>query len=154
MTDLFTPLERAAWGGFVATQGRLFQKIEDELRRRFGITHTEFEVLLRLNFAPQGRARIQDLAARSLLSRSGTSRAVDRLKRAGYLERHDAEEDGRGAYAVLSPEGRKRFMGVAKEHVALVRREFLSHFDESELERMASFWERIATKPTAGTGER
>jgi DNA-binding MarR family transcriptional regulator len=88
------------------------------------------------------------------LSRSGTSRAVDRLKRAGYLERHDAEEDGRGAYAVLSPEGRKPFMGVAKEHVALVRREFLSHFDESELERMASFWERIATKPTAGTGER
>lgn len=144
MADLFTRLERAAWGGFVVTQGRLFQKIEDDLRRRFGVTHAEFEVLLRLNYAADGRARLQDLAERSLLSRSGTSRAVDRLVRAGYLERHDAEEDGRGAYAVLTARGREHFAAAAKAHVALVRREFLAHFDKAELEVMASLWERLA----------
>lgn len=147
MSELFTRLEREAWGGFVTTQSRLFQRIEDDLRRRFGITHAEFEVLLRLNLAPDGRARIQDLAGKSLLSRSGTSRAVDRLARAGHVERVDAEEDGRGAYAVLTKHGREHFMSAAREHVALVRREFLSHFTAAELEVLAGYFRRVAGGP-------
>jgi DNA-binding MarR family transcriptional regulator len=147
MSTLFTKLERAAWGGFIATQSRLFQHIEDDLRRRFRITHAEFEVLLRLFLSSDGRARIQDLAARSLLSRSGTSRAVDRLALAGHVVRHDAEEDGRGAYAVLTPSGRRHFLEAAEAHVTLVRREYLSHFSQSELEQMVSFWERLSERP-------
>lgn len=150
MAELFTSLERAAWGGFVAAQSRLFQLIEDDLRRRFHITHAEFEVLLRLAFAPEGRARIQDLAARSLLSRSGTSRAVERLAKAGHVERHDAEEDGRGAYAVLTPSGRKHFFEAAREHVAVVRREYLSHFTAAEQAQLAAFWERLTPGKHAG----
>ncbi len=145
MAELFTRLERAAWGGFVTTQGRIFQRIEEDLRRRFGLTHAEFEVLLRLTFADDGRARIQDLAARSLLTRSGTSRVVDRLVRAGHLTREGAEEDGRGAYAVLSARGRDHFMAAAKEHVALVRKEFLSHFSATEQEQLAGFRARLGT---------
>ncbi|MFO0644088.1 MAG: MarR family transcriptional regulator [Polyangiaceae bacterium] len=153
MGELFTKLERAAWGGFVVAQGRLFQRIEDDLRRKFGITHAELEVLLRLAFEGNGRARIQDLSARSLLSRSGTSRAVDRLVRAGYVDRVGAEEDGRGAYAVLTTRGRTHFLAAAKAHVALVRRDFLSHFSADEQETLAGFWRRIAdgTTPTEHT---
>ncbi|HZN93373.1 MAG TPA: MarR family transcriptional regulator [Myxococcales bacterium] len=142
MGDLFNSLEVAAWGGFVTTQGRLFRRIEDDLRRRSGITHAEFEVLLRLSFSPGGRARIQDLAAASLLTHSGTSRVVDRLFRAGLVDRVDAEEDGRGAYAVLTGEGRARFTAAARGHVDLVRKEFLRHFSQDELKVMASFWKR------------
>lgn len=143
MPDLFNPRERAAWGGFVVTQSRMFRRIEDDLRRRFGITHTEFEVLLRLTLSPEGRLRLQDLAAASLLSRSGTSRAVDRLVRAGYLGREGAAEDGRGAYAVLTRAGRAHFLAAAEAHVALVRREFLSRFSEAELDQLGAFWARI-----------
>ena len=154
MNDLFTKLEIAAWGGLVGAQGRLFLRIEDDLRRSFGITHAEFEVLLRLCFATRSRARIQDLASASLLTRSGTSRVVGRLARAGYVERAGAEEDGRGAYAVLTKAGRELFMAAARQHVALVRREFLSRFSDAELAQMASFWRRIdgpeaATEPAA-----
>lgn len=148
MSELFTELERAAWGGLIETQSRLFQLIEGDLRRRFGITHTEFEVLLRLALSPEGRARIQDLAARSLLSRSGTSRAVERLERAGHVAREDAEEDGRGAYAALTRSGREHFFAAAREHVALVRREFLSHFTEEEQRTLAGFWGRVKAPGT------
>lgn len=149
MSELFTKLERAAWGGFITTQSRLFGRIEDDLRKRFGITHAEFEVLLRLSFAPDGRARIQDLASRSLLSRSGTSRAVERLERAGHVLREGAEEDGRGAYAVLTEAGRAHFGKAAREHVALVRTEFLSRFSEEELTQMAAFWQKVAAPAAA-----
>ena len=144
MAELFTKRERAAWGGFIAAQSRIFGQIEDDLRRRFGVTHTEFEVLLRLAKSPEGRLRIQDLAARSLLTRSGTSRAVERLARAGHVAREGAEEDGRGAYARLTKAGRDHFFAAAKEHVALVRREFLSRFTDDELDVLAGFWQRVA----------
>lgn len=136
-------------GGFVTTQGRIFQRIEEDLRNRFGLTHAEFEVLLRLTFAEGGRARIQDLAAQSPLTHSGTSRVVAGLVRAGHLTREGARKDGRGAYAVLSARGRDHFIAAAKEHVALVR-EFLSHFSVAEQEQLAGFWARLsATRASA-----
>lgn len=150
MKSSFTELERAAWGGFIVTQSRLFGLIEEDLRRRFGITHAEFEVLLRLTFAEGGRARIQDLAARSLLSRSGTSRAVERLARAGHLERQGAEEDGRGAYAVLTRQGRRHFLAAAREHVQLVRREFLSRLSGEAQAMLADLWRRLAERSQDG----
>ncbi|MFO0548444.1 MAG: MarR family transcriptional regulator [Polyangiaceae bacterium] len=152
MAELFTRLERAAWGGFVTTQGRIFQRIEEDLRRRFGITHAEFEVLLRLTLSKDGRARIQDLASSSLLTRSGTSRVVDRLVRAGHLTREGADEDGRGAYAVLSARGRDHFLAAAREHVALVREQFLSHFSRDEQELLAGFWARLSEARAARGG--
>ena len=154
MKGLFTKIESAAWGGLVSTHARLFRRIEDDLRRRSGITHAEFEVLLRLVRAPGSRARIQDLAAGSLLTRSGTSRLVDRLVSAGFVERAGAEEDGRGAYAVLTQEGREHFLDAARHHVALVRKTFLGHFSREELEQMATFWARIEGSETADDDNR
>lgn len=147
MSKLFDELERAAWGGFIVAQSRLFLRIEDDLRRHSGITHTEFEVLLRLALAPDRRMRIQDLASRSLLSRSGTSRAVARLERVGYVRRVGAREDGRGAYAVLTPRGRTHFREAAPRHVALVREAFLNRFSREELAVLADFWQRIHDAP-------
>lgn len=153
MGELFTRMELGAWGGFVRTQGRLFQRIEEDLRRRSGITHAEFEVLLRLTYAEDSRARIQDLAAASLLTRSGTSRVVERLVRAGFVKREGAMEDGRGAYAVITRKGREHFQVAARHHVALVRREFLTRFSQEELEMMASFWRRIDARESAPPSE-
>lgn len=149
MPTFFTKAERGAWGGFVATQARLFRLIEDDLRRRFGLTHAEFEVLLRLYLAAEGRLRLQELAAASLLSPSGSSRAVDRLVRAGHVRREGAPEDARGAYAVLTPTGRGHFEAAAEAHVALVREHFLSHLGEEDQARLAEVWDRLAAAAPA-----
>lgn len=145
--ELFTELERGAWSAMVAAQSRLSARIEDDLRRSSGITHAEFEVLLRLAMADSSRLRIQDLAAESLLTHSGTSRLVDRLEGSGFVERARAEEDGRGACAVLTRKGRAHFKAAAKRHVVLVREIFLDHFNSEELEQLASFWARLDDQP-------
>lgn len=145
MSEFFSRLERGAWGGFISTQSKIFRKIEEDLQSRFGISHSEFEVLLRLFLSQENKVRIQELAAKSLLSHSGTSRLVDRLVRAGHVIRAGAVEDRRGAYAVLTSSGRDFFRKVAIEHTALVRREFLAHYSEAELEVMAEFWSRLET---------
>jgi DNA-binding MarR family transcriptional regulator len=152
MDDPFTLIEHAAWGGLLGTFGRMSTLIDADLRERFGLSHVEFEVLLRLATSRAGRMRIQDLAARSILTRSGMSRAVDRLERSGYLTRERASEDRRGAYASLTGDGRRRFERVAAEHAAFVREHFLSLFDERELAQMAGFWERVSVRAGSVAG--
>lgn len=141
---LFSSVEAAAWGGFLSTQGRLSKRLEENLRRNSGLRHAEYEVLLRLFRADEGRLRIQALAAKSILTHSGTSRLIDRLEGAGLVRRADAEEDGRGAYAVITEKGHEHFIEAARQHTAFVRELFLSHFSRDELEQMGAFWKRLA----------
>ena len=139
----FSDIERDAWGGFLATYSRVTRVVEADLMEHSRITHVEFEVLLRLWTEPGRRLRMQDLAARSLLTRSGVSRAVERLEGAGLIRREEAHEDRRGAWAVLTDAGSKRFRAAARTHVPLVRRVFLDLFTDQELEALAAGWQRV-----------
>lgn len=143
MTTVLNKLDIAAWAGFVVTQGKVFRAIEDDLRQKAGITHAEYEVLLRLSSSKENRERIQTLAAQSMLSRSGTSRAVDRLVRAGYVVRVGAEEDGRGAYAVLTDAGKAHYEQARADHLKLVKALFIDRFSVDERRLLAGFWERF-----------
>lgn len=153
MQQDFTPIEIAAWGGLLGMHGRLLRKIDADLLAHAQISHAEFEVLLRLSWAEGTRLRIQDLAAQSLLTRSGISRLVERLERAGLVARTGADEDRRGAYAVLTKAGLDRFQQALTHHVAFVREQFLAYFSEAELSQMADFWQRIEQGRTAEGAE-
>lgn len=143
MDDFFTTAEAAAWGGFLSTHGMLSKRLEENLRRASGLSHAEYEVLLRLASEESGQLRIQALAEHSVLTHSGTSRLVDRLEGAGLVERAGATEDKRGAYAVLTDSGRDHFMQAARQHTDLVRTTFLNHFSPEELKTLGSFWARF-----------
>lgn len=143
MVDDFTPLEQEAWGDLIGMYGRLMRQIDINLQENHNISHAEFEVLLRLSWEPNHRLRIQDLAARSMLTRSGISRVVERLAQARLVTREGAYEDRRGTYAVLTEAGLARFQAALTSHVAFVQRHFLSLFSEDELMQMAKFWQRV-----------
>lgn len=64
-----------------------------------------YDVLWPLYRAPGRRLRMNELAREVTLSRTGMTRLVDRLERAGLLRREPVPGDRRGAYAVLTPEG-------------------------------------------------
>ena len=143
MDSEFNDLEKSSWGGLLGMYGRLFRLIDADLQSHFGISHVEFEVLLRLSWRQDRRARIQDLATQSVLTRSGVSRLVERLEGLGLVRREKADEDRRGAYAILTDKGEALFREAVRTHVAFVRQHFLRHFDESELQQMSEFWRRI-----------
>lgn len=143
VAEPFTELEGAAWGGLLGVQGRLMRLIEQDLADRCGISHPEFEILLRLSWAEGHRARIQDLAAASVLTRSGTSRAVGRLERLGLVRRETAQEDRRGNDVVLLSAGSELLVRALEGHVPLVRAAFLGRFSEDEQRTMAAYWRRV-----------
>jgi DNA-binding MarR family transcriptional regulator len=68
---------------------------------------------------------MNDLAAGALLSASGTTRAVDRLERAGMLARSPDTSDGRVTRVSMTAAGRRRLRAAAPVHLAGVRARFL-----------------------------
>ncbi|MEI6777350.1 MAG: MarR family winged helix-turn-helix transcriptional regulator [Chloroflexales bacterium] len=154
MDDDFTPLEQDAWGGLLGMHGRMMRWIDTDLQDHARITHVEFEALLRLSWADGQRLRIQDLAAQSVITRSGMSRMVERLERADLVTREEASEDRRGAYAVLTEAGRQRLRAALRSHVAFVRQQFLTAFSDAELAQIGAFWRRVeAHQADASCGE-
>ena len=140
--DDFTELEAGAWGGLLGMHARMMRAIEADLQERVGISHAEFEVMLRLSWAEGYRLRLQDLDARAIMSRSGISRIVERLEKSGLVSRESAAEDRRGAYAVLTRKGQTQFAKALRGHVALVRRNFLGLYSHHELSQMVVFWQK------------
>ena len=145
---LLDDTELGAWRGFLRVHSSLTKKLDAQLTRDHGLPLTSYEVLLFLAEAPRGRLRMSELADTVLLSRSGLTRLVDRLARDGYLERVSCEEDARGFFAVITPEGRRAFAAARRTHLDGVRALFLSHFSEEELEKLGSVWERLLDATT------
>jgi DNA-binding MarR family transcriptional regulator len=138
-----TKLEREAWVGFLRAHHVLVGELDDELRSRHGLPLTSFDVLVQLDFAPEGQLRMSELADAVLLSRSGLTRLVERLEAKGLLERRECTEDARGAYAVLTDRGRERLDEARGTHIAGVRERFLARFDDGELQRLGDLWQRV-----------
>ena len=138
-----SPAELAAWRGLLRVHRRLIAELDAEMRAEHGIPVSSYEVLLFLASAPDERMRMSDLATRVLLSKSGLTRLVDRLVERDWVERDAAPDDARGAYAVLTDAGRRRFREAQRTHLAGVRKRFLERFSEEELEQLGGFWERV-----------
>ncbi len=70
-----------------------------------GLSHADYEILVRLSEAPEHALRMSELAARTLFSRSRLSHAVGRLEREGLVRREPYSGDRRGLCAVLTEKG-------------------------------------------------
>jgi len=138
-----SPLELAAWRGFLRVHAALVRELDRELETEQGLPASQYEVLLYLDNAPDHRLRMSDLASQVLLSQSGVTRLVDRLERDGLVERAPCSEDRRGFWAILTENGRHRLAEARPTHLAGVRARFLDYLDEEQLQALADTWERL-----------
>jgi DNA-binding MarR family transcriptional regulator len=141
--DELSTTELAAWRGMLRVHTALVRALDAELEQAHDLPLTHYDVLIYLRSAPGRRLRMAELADSVLLSRSGVTRLVDRLERDGLLERSTCSSDGRGCFAVLTDRGEELLARAGPTHLAGVRRRFLDHFSEDELEVMAEGWNRV-----------
>jgi DNA-binding MarR family transcriptional regulator len=137
------PAELAAWRGLLRAHAALVKALDAELVRAHDLPLISYEVLITLDAAPGRRRRMAELADSVLLSRSGTTRLVDRLARDGLIAREQCADDGRGSFAVLTDRGAELLARARTTHLEGVRERFLSRFDEAELRALAGVWERL-----------
>lgn len=128
--------EMQAWMAFLHASTRLLERLDAELEDH-GLSLADYEILVHLSDEPAGELRMTELAARTLVSRSGLTRRLDRLVESGLVARRSCPTDRRGVLAVLTPAGRSRLEQAAPTHVAGVRRHFLSQLQGQDLGPLA-----------------
>jgi DNA-binding MarR family transcriptional regulator len=128
--------EMQAWQAFLRASTRLMERLDAELDG-FGISLADYEILVHLSDEPTGELRMTELAARTLVSRSGLTRRLDRLVEGGLVMRRSCATDRRGVLAVLTPAGRARLEEAAPTHVDGVRRHFISQLRNQDLLALA-----------------
>ena len=143
MSTTVEPDRRAAWEGLIRTVGYLLQVSEQELQDSQGLPLGWYDVLIQLYGASDRRLRMQALADRTVLSRSGLTRLVDRMERAGLVQREASKEDRRGSYAVLTEEGRRVFFRARPVHRRGIHEHFTRHLDDADIQALLTVFAKV-----------
>ncbi len=133
----------ATWGALLKVHAALVPRLDRELQEAHGLPLTWYDVLLELNAAPDRRLTMGQLGSVAAVSRSRVSRVVDELVKAGLVSRDTNPNDGRSAFAVLTPQGRAALRGAAPTYVAAVHREFADHLTAGEAEVVAGALRKV-----------
>ena len=133
----------AAWRTLLLAQNAVLRAIDAELQRAGLIPLTTYDVLLELSAAEGRRLRMQELAARTVLSRTRVSRLVDDLVAEGLVTRERDPDDGRAWFAVLTPAGRAARRKAAPVYLAGIRRHFTDHLDPDEQAQLTEALDKV-----------
>src|SRR3954447_16837619 len=131
------------WGALLKVHAALVPLLDRELQEAHGLPLTWYDVLLELNAAPERRLTMGQLGSVAAVSRTRASRVVDELVRAGFVARESNPDDGRSAFAALTPAGRAALRNAAPTYVAAVHREFADHLTAREAEVLAGALRRV-----------
>src|ERR1700682_2112011 len=82
-----------AWGALSRTHAAVAQRLQDALAQADFPPLPWYEVLATVAEAPEERMRMGDLAEALVITRGGLTKLVDRLVKAGLLERTFCESD-------------------------------------------------------------
>jgi DNA-binding MarR family transcriptional regulator len=140
--DPFTPAEFAAWRGMLRVHSRVMRELDRRLLQKHGLGIDAYGVLVTLVGGPGSQLTIGELGDRRNLSPSGISRAVDKLARAGLVERSTNPADARSLLVRLTSDGLVRLREAQVTHHATVRELMLGHLDKRDIETLGDLWEK------------
>lgn len=124
----------SAWLALQRAATVLAEGLGEELEREAGLPLTWYDVLARLEAAPEGRLPMHELAEAVLFSKSGLTRLVDRMAEAGLVRRIACPTDRRVTYAEITPRGRRRLAVAIPVLLASLERRLWRHLSREELD--------------------
>ena len=122
MSRWLTEEEQRAWRGLLRMTSQLNARMNRQLVQEHGVSLADYEVLVVLSEAPEGRRRVFEIADALAWEQSRVSHQLARMQRRGLIGRQDCPSDARGAFAVITAAGRAAIERAAPAHVETVRR--------------------------------
>ena len=122
--------------------------LERQAETRGGLPLGEHFLLVQVAQGPETGIRPTDLAARTLLTKSGVTRALERLERDGLIAHGVCPSDKRSYYVMLTPKGRHLLRRSAPGHLRAIVQHFAEPLTADEIRVITTAMERIAA--TAG----
>jgi DNA-binding MarR family transcriptional regulator len=135
--------EMAAWRSYIVATLLLRQRLHRELAERHEVSLTDYEVLVCLQFQPDHRLRMSELAVYMGSTKSKLSHQVGRLEAAGMVRRARDPEDKRGVITELTEDGEALLEKAAPTHVEGVREHLIDLLSPEEQATIAEAFERV-----------
>lgn len=124
---------------------RVNRVLAEEMVDETGLPLDRYKILLMLTQTESGRMRASDIAHNVGLSRSGTTRLIDRLERDGLVVRQASRHDGRGTDVGLTTSGEKAFRSAGRVHLRGIDEHVGGHLTDSELNRLTRLLDKLAS---------
>ena len=135
--------EFRAWHGCLVFTNTTTRALDEALSAGHGISVKEFDVLITLFNAPNGRLRMTELADSVVLTPSGLTHLVTRLERDGLVQRTVDDRDRRSFFVTLTAPGRRRLREARPTHNEVVRQSLTRRLSAQQLATLGSLWERV-----------
>jgi DNA-binding MarR family transcriptional regulator len=136
--------EQHSWRALMMGMTLLLERLDDDLRREFGMSLTEYEVMVRLSERPGRAMRMAQLADAMAHSRSRVTHTVARMEAAGYVTRGTTPEDGRGVVATMTEQGYELLVKAAPCHVESVRRNLVDLVPGADFAAVGRVFDAVA----------
>ncbi|NVI86549.1 MarR family winged helix-turn-helix transcriptional regulator [Actinomadura sp. BRA 177] len=144
--DALEPRELRAWMAFLAAGHLVDHEVERQLKRDGGLSHAEFEVLVKLRTAAGRRLRMSDLAREVMVSKSRLTYQVTQLERSGLVKRTGCASDRRSVWAELTDDGAAALDRVRPGHRRVVREALIDVLSPDEIDLLGDALTRVADR--------
>jgi DNA-binding MarR family transcriptional regulator len=139
-----------AWGALTRTHAAVTQRLGEALAQGDYPPLPWYEVLAAIAEAPEQRMRMGELAEALVITRGGLTKLVDRLVKAGLLERTFCETDRRVSYATLLPAGQSLLVEMHPVIVGELELAFSANLSVEKANELHDTLEQV--RATACTG--
>jgi len=139
-----------AWGALTRTHAAVTSRLQEALAQSDFPPLPWYEVLATIADAPDQRMRMGDLAEALVITRGGLTKLVDRLIKAGLLERTFCETDRRVSYATLLPSGEQLLEEMRPVVTAELAIAFSANISEAEAGQLRETLDRVRGTACAG----
>ncbi|MET7392458.1 MarR family transcriptional regulator [Dactylosporangium sp. NPDC005572] len=124
----------AAYFALMEVSTLLQHAVDEHLRADGDLSNVQFQILMRLSGAPEGRLRMTDLADGVVYSRSGLTYQAGLLEQRGLITRSPAPDDERSVIVAVTGAGRDLIAQVLPGHIRVVRRMLFNALQPGDVE--------------------
>jgi DNA-binding MarR family transcriptional regulator len=152
MNRWLTEEEQRAWRGLLRMTSQLNARANRLLQEEYGISLADYEVLVALSEAPEGRLRVFEVTDALAWEQSRVSHQLARMQRRGLITREGCATDARGAFAVLTTVGRATIERAAPAHVEQVRQLVFDELSHEQVSALTEITTRVLDRLAATAG--
>jgi DNA-binding MarR family transcriptional regulator len=143
--------ELAVWRSLMDTTAELRRILGAQLQRDSGLSPADYQVLLALSEAEDGRMRSSELAASIDWERSRLSHHLRRMERRGLIRRDDCATDSRGAEVSLTKDGADIFRRATAPHAKAIKKHFADVLTPEQFAALADILQALENHLRGGS---
>lgn len=140
-----SPAATRAWVRLMRAQQFVLAAIEQDLKAADLPPLGWYDVLLELSRAVEGRLRPFEIEERTLLAQHNLSRLLDRMNKAGLVQREVFAEDGRGRWVIITEGGRAMQARMWSVYAPAIQRHLGDKLNDAQADQLANLLARLSS---------